>query len=148
MEHRGEYLRDFLCSHPTIRHLAIHPKTWSTTPQYSTLLAPGIFPLLDSFVSTIYHLDHLANPAGIRSLNLASAPVSGAALASAVLSLSRFVSLTYLDLRLNYWPTSAQFGPLGSACPALISLRLAFVIYATIGTSVWESFLPDYIRCH
>ncbi|KAJ7146925.1 hypothetical protein C8R44DRAFT_20475 [Mycena epipterygia] len=147
VEHRVDRLRAFLSSHPAIRHLAIHPKTWSTAPQNNAFLAPGILPLLDSFAGTVHHLDHISNAAGIRSLNLSSAPVSRTVFNNAVLSLRRFVSLTHLDLRLNHWPTSAEFHALFSACPALVSLRLTFVIYmAVVSEAIAITSLAQALR--
>ncbi|KAJ7670463.1 hypothetical protein B0H17DRAFT_1209329 [Mycena rosella] len=134
VEHRLEALHAFLLAHPTIRHLAIHPRTWNRAPQH-TLFAPGALPMLSSFVGAYYHLERFSCPREIRILDLTYAPVSHGVLERLVSSLRSFVALTNLDLRLNDSATREELREL-SSCPALVCLRLTFLEYIEI--RVWD----------
>ncbi|KAJ6520979.1 hypothetical protein DFH09DRAFT_1193355 [Mycena vulgaris] len=129
VEHRLEALRAFVLDHSTIKHLAIHPRTWNRVPQH-TLFAPKALPVLSSFTGAYFHLEQLPSPGAIHILDLASAPVPRSVLETFLPSLRRFGSLTTLYLRLNDRVLRAELHELSSSCPGLVDLHLTFVEYA------------------
>ncbi|KAJ7486722.1 hypothetical protein FB451DRAFT_1227891 [Mycena latifolia] len=131
VEHRMQALQTFLLAHPTIRQLAIHPRTWNRAPQH-TIFTPAALPLLSSFVGGYYHLEQLPSPRAIQTLDLTYAPISHGVLERLVASLRSFVVLTSLDLRLNDGATPDELRDLSASCPGLVRLRLTFVEYAEI----------------
>ncbi|KAJ6582515.1 hypothetical protein DFH09DRAFT_1145520 [Mycena vulgaris] len=131
VEHRLEALRAFVLAHNTIKHLAIHPRTWNRAPQH-TLFAPTALPVLFSFTGAYFHLEQLPSPGMNQILDLASAPVPRSVLETFLTSLRRFGSLTTLYLRLNDRVLRAELQALASSCPGLVHLHLTFVEYAEI----------------
>ncbi|KAJ7100946.1 hypothetical protein B0H15DRAFT_899847 [Mycena belliarum] len=144
VEHHVAALRAFLLAHPTITHLAIHPRTSNRASQ-NTLFARAAFPRLVSFVGGYYHLEQLPCQSAIQTLDITQAPLSTHAFARLVPALRTFVALTRLELRLSDYGTREDITAVAQACPALAYFRVTFVDHAVIRPRHFD-FIAEGLR--